>query len=180
MTDWTQSLQASPTHLHTYSRFAALGRGRAGPNTAAPATTTWVNGLGIYIPFRIPFAYEVERMFWINGSTITSTSVDAAVYSIDGTLICSTTPTAMVGASTLQYQAPTTVVLLSPGRYYLAWTCNNTTSRANATALATLEGQVMGIQQQSSVATLPNSMTPVAYAGQGVPFVGITRTASGF
>jgi hypothetical protein len=180
MTDWSQLLQASPTHIHTYARFAAFGRGRSGPNTAAPAAATWVANTAVYIPFRITFPYLVQRMFWINGPTVTTTNVDCGVYNVDGSLLCSTGSVAMGTASALQYQAPTVVTLLLPGRYYLAWTCSNTTTRAFATTLAVADGQMIGIQQQATALPLPASMTPAAYSLGFVQFCGITRTASGF
>lgn len=146
----------------------------------APVATTWVSGLAVYMPFVFRHSYVVRRVWWVNGSTISSTSVDMGIYTEDGTRLYSTTPTAMAGISLPQYVAVATPFTLLPGRYYLAWTCNNTTSRAFALAVATDVGERIGLLTQSSVATLPDPATFAAYAGQGMPYCGVTRTATGF
>lgn len=179
MTDWPDGTLATPTHVHTMCRFTAGGLGRALVAMAAPAVGTWVANLAVYVPMHLPFPYLVQRVFWINGSVITTTNVDCGVYSSSGTLLLSCGSTAMVGASAVQY-APVTATLLSPGAYYLAWTCNNTTNRTFGAVLAAQEGETLGLQQQATALPLPAAMTEAAYAGQGLPFCGITRTASGF
>ncbi len=125
----------------------------------------------------IPFEYLVQRVWWVNGTTITSTSVDMGIYTFDGRRLYSTTPTAMVGASSVQYATLGTPLLLGPGRYYLAWACNNTTARAYATAIASVtQGRLDGFLQQTSAATLPATATFASYATvAGFPFCGITR-----
>jgi hypothetical protein len=140
---------------------------------------TWVANLAVFVPIRIPFPYLVQRVFWINGSTITTTNVDCGLYSIEGSKLLSSGSIAMVGATTIQY-ASVTPILLNPGRYYMAWTCNNTTSRAYVATVTAPHGEMSGLQQQATALPLPAAMTPAVYAGQGWPICGITRTASGY
>jgi hypothetical protein len=179
MTDWPEGVLAAPTHIHTLSRFAAGGLGRGLIAMSGVAAATWVSGLAVYIPFHLPFPYVVRRVMWQNGSTITTTNVDCGVYTAAGTKLFSSGSTAMVGVSARQYVS-VAETLLMPGAYYLAWTCDGTTNRATANVLAAQEGEMLGLQQQSAALPLPAAMTEVAYAGAGLPFCGITRTASGF
>ncbi len=166
----------TPQYIPVYSPWSVtLEANLIGNVTTSPATTTWVSGLAVYVPFVIPFEYVVQRVFWINGSVVTTTNVDCGIYTVDGTRLYSTTPTTQVGAISFQAVTLGTPLLLSPGRYYMAWTCDNTTNRANAQAVTAANGRQVGLLQQSSVATLPATATFAAYAGQGLPTVGMAR-----
>jgi len=155
----------------------------AGQAALPPAVRTWVANLVSYAPVIVPYPYPVKRVFWVNGSTITTTNVDFGIYTWDGTRIYNTGSTAMSGASAVQYVTPGTDFILSPARYYFAWTCNGTTSRgyaggstsANAPRLAGM------LEETTGGFGLPATMTPVAYARSWGPSVcGVTRTTTGF
>ncbi len=146
------------------------------------AATTWVSGLACYQPFAIPWPYPVKRVFWFNGSTITSTNAELAIYNCDGVELYTTGATAMVGASARQFVTPTVPFVLAPGAYYWGWTCDNTTNRAWAqTITSAATGRMIGLLQQSSASPLPATMTPVAWAQTfGGVYVGMTRYSAGF
>jgi hypothetical protein len=118
----------------------------------------------------------------MNGSTVTSTNVDCGIYTQGGQKLASTGSTAMSGASAIQYAASTTLILLQPEIYYLAWTCNGTTSRGAAIAGTAARSKLMGLLEETTgVFGLPATMTPVTWArAWGPSYVGMTRTASGF
>jgi hypothetical protein len=88
----------------------------------------------------------------------------------------------MGAASTAQYVTPTTPFILSAGRYYFAWTCDNTTSRGMAYGGTANGGRMLGLLQETPGAFgLPATMTPVAWANAwGASVCGVTRTSSGF
>jgi hypothetical protein len=75
--------------------------------------------LAIYVPFAIPFQFNVRRVFWVNGSNLTG-NADLGVYTRTGARLFSTGATARSGASVTQYTTLGTPLLLSPGDYYMA------------------------------------------------------------
>lgn len=153
-----------------------------GSTGVQPAARTWVANLINYTPVTLKYAYPVNRVFWINGSTITSTNVDMGIYTADGVRIYNTGSTAMSGASSVQYVTPSTTFVLAPGDYYFAWSCNNTTSRGMAFGGAANAGRVLGLVEQTPGGFgLPATMTPVAWArAWGASMCGVTRTTTGF
>lgn len=147
------------------------------------SSITWpVANTAFYLPFTLPFAYPVRRVFWVNGSSVTSTNMDFGIYTADGTRLYSTGSTAQAGISAVQYVTPTEF-LLSPGRYYFALACSSTTANRGGTgnipASATRQ-RLIGNLQEASALPLPVTMTGVAVANSCLPLCGITRTASGF
>ncbi len=130
----------------------------------------------------LPWDYPVNRVWWVNGSTITTTNVQFGVYTDEGILIYATASTAMVGASSVQYVTPATPFVLSGGACYFAWTCDNTTSRGFAPTGTALNMRLIGLLEETTgTFGLPATMTPVAFARAWGPSVcGITRTTTGF
>lgn len=183
MPDFPRSRQSVlPLFISSYSRYGIGQTQRGGSSSSGVATTTWVANLAVYIPVAIPFAYPVARVFWVNGATITSTNVDFGIYTAGGSKIYSTGSTAMSAATSVQYVTPSTPFVLPPDYYYFAWTCSNTTNRANSVSVSTAaNGRMVGLLQESSALPLPATMTPASWAQTfGAAFCGITRTASGF
>lgn len=175
---------ATPLHISCLSRFSGSWDLHITSNSGTLAARDWIANLVSYTPFVLPFPYPLKRFFWINGSTITSTNVDCGIYTVGGAKLASTGSVAMSGANSVQYAAPTATMLLAPGMYYIAWTCDNTTARANAQALssAATQGGLAGLLQETTGGFgLPATMTPVAWAQTiSGATCGITRTTSGF
>jgi hypothetical protein len=160
------------------------GTGSSIAANAIPTTSsarTWVANLVQYNPVWVNEDFPVERVYWVNGSTVTSTNVDFGIYTVDGTRIYNTGSTAMSGSSTRQYVTPSTLLTLSPGLYYFAWTCDNTTNRAHAQGGNALSGALYGLLEETTGAFgLPATMTPVTFArAWGVNACGVTRVGSG-
>lgn len=149
---------------------------------ASPAARTWVAKLIQYNPVQLPFDYRVERVFWYNGTTITSTNVDFGIYTADGTRIYSTGSTAASGSAAIQYVTVSTPFTLTAGTYYFAWTCDNTTSRGQANNGTLAFGVMSGLLEETTGSFgLPATMTPVRFArAWAANACGITRTTSGF
>lgn len=146
------------------------------------AARTWVAKLVSYAPVALIRPYPVQRVFWVNGSTVTTTNVDMGIYSADGVRIYNTGSTVMSGASTAQYVTPATPFVLGAGMYYFAWTCDSTTSRGQAYGGTANGGRMLGLLEETTGSFgLPATMTPVAWArAWGTSVVGVTRTTTGF
>lgn len=173
----------TPLFISTYSRwaFGPLWRMVNGSG-AQPAAQTWTANESLFIPFSIPFPYSVARMFWLNGSTITSSNADVGIYTSAGVRIASAGTTALAGASATQYVNVT--ASLQPGNYFMAYACDNTTSRASGTLFSTSVGELSqtGLNALSAAMPLPATAALAGYTGiVGVlPYFGMTRTASGY
>ncbi len=180
MPDWPELEVASPLFIHTYSKYS-LGYEIRTAGAAAVATVTWVANAAVFIPFSIPWPYPVRRLFWINGSTASS-NVDIGIYSEAGARIYSKGSTAQSGASVVQYVTPATPFVLPVGRYYFAWNCDGTTSRAFGTGLTAAQMKFLGMLQQAVGAiTLPSPATFATVSTvPAVPVCGITKLGSGF
>lgn len=171
-----------PLFISSYTiPFTAVSdlRDIAGPSGAS---ITWVEKVAMYLPFYVPSPYPIGRMYWVNGSTITSSNADIGIYSKDGERLASAGKTALAGASALQYSTPSGGLLLSPGSYYFGYVCDNTTNRVfGSTTWTAQQLRIAGcLQQTLTEAKLPESMTPVAVANAIYPMVGITVSTTGF
>lgn len=182
MPDFPVATNPTPLLISTISKYGCGAESRLIGSASTPVATTWIANMVAYIPFSLPFPYPLKRFFWLNGSTNTTTNVDMGIYTRGGQKLASTGTTVMGTVSILQFAAPTATMILAPGMYYLAWTCDNTTSRANCQAATAVQGKLIGLVQETTGGFgLPATMTPVTWANAfGSPFCGITRTASGF
>lgn len=176
------SALTTPLFIPNISKYGTSQESRIATLSTNPGARTWVANLVQYMPFTLPFPYALRRFFWQNGSTTTTTNVDMGIYSRGGQKLASTGSVAMGTASAIQYAAPTAVMLLAADMYYLAWTCDNTTSRASTLAATAVQGEMMGLLQETTGAFgLPAAMTAIAWAQAfGPQYCGITRTVSGF
>lgn len=177
---------AAITPMHVAA--ATFGReeeiaGMNNTSAGAGSVIAWVAKLVTYMPICLPWDYHVKRVWWVNGSTVTSGNVDMGVYSADGVRIYNTGSTAQVGVNQLQYVTPGTDFMLIGGtNYYVAWTCDSTTSHALAHSGAATGGIMYGLLEETTGSFgLPATFTPVTYArAWGYVVCGFTRTASGF
>lgn len=130
--------------------------------------------LAFYAPMQIPFNYPVKNMFWYNGATIAG-NVDCGVFTHDLTKICSVGSTAQSGATALQFAAPTSEVILTPGNYYFALVSSSTTATFFTNNLGTAtRHRYVGEFQQASALPLPAAATIAATATARIPLIGIT------
>jgi len=73
-----------------------------------------------------------------------------------------------------------TPLWLSPGKFYLAFACDTTTSRVHGQNPSTQILSMIGVLQQASNLALADPATFATPTNALYPYVGITRTASGF
>jgi hypothetical protein len=113
----------TPQFIHSYSSFCpAARRGRLLINGALGiGSITWTANLAAFVPHTVPYQYPIRRVFWGNGSTLTSSNAEFAIYNANGVQIYTTGSVALSGASAPQYVTPTAFELY-PGRYYFAYT----------------------------------------------------------
>ena len=178
MPDFSSNVCPPPPYLNTWSQafngLAIRGVAVAG----AAASLTWTANVAVYVPFFLPWPYPVARAFWCNGSSAIA-NCDIGIYSIGGAQIWHSGSTAQVSGNNLQFVSAG--VLLSPGPYLLGLSCSGTTNAINGNTVITTDfGRLMGYYQQASAFPLPASTTFAAYAGVGLPLMGITTKASGF
>ena len=184
MTDFP-STPPLPLFVHTWSRWGVAQEARTGTVPSVISITWPVANTAFYLPVWLPWAYPVRRVWWYNGSSVTSTNMDFGIYSADGgERIYSTGSTAASGVNAAQY-VDATDFMLGPGRYYFALAdSSNTANRGgqgSTTAPTTVARcRIAGILQEASALPLPATMTPSAVANICLPLCGITRTASGF
>lgn len=167
-----------PLFVSTYSLYSGL-QTLARLVSMTAAAVTWTANQAVYIPVSLPWPYPVARVFWANGSTVTTTNCDFGIYSPFGTRIYSTGSTTQVGASTLQYVTPTTPFTLPAGRYFFAWVCDNTTSRAFGILPNVNLAATAGLLTQATALPLPATATFARFSNIGPVICGITRTAVG-
>lgn len=181
MSDWP-GVGVPPLFITSFSQWAtpAAMAGATSTTIQVPASMAWGGAnTACFVPFSIPWAYPVNRMFWVNGATIAG-NTDVGIYTEAGARIYSTGSTVSAGASLPQYDTGTPF-LLGPGSYYMAYVNDGTTGRTwGSTAVTAAAGRFMGLQQMASALPLPATATLAQWAIIGLPLFGFTRTTSGF
>lgn len=171
---------AVPSFINSYSRWMNGNVAHSTCSTGNPVSANWTANVAVYIPLLLPWHYAVKRAFWMHGSTV-SGNVDIGIYSKSGALIWSAGSTANSGsASQPQFVTVSPDLLLAPGKYWMAYTNSGTTNQFTGNTTAANTGRLAGMYQQASALPLPAAATFAAYAGVGLPLIGITNTASGF
>lgn len=170
-----------PTHICSWSCWMNGNVQRNTCSTGIPTVTSWTANVAVYIPLYLPWPYPVKRVFWLHGSTI-SGHVDVGLYSRSGSRIWSAGPVVNSGFSQQpQFVTVSPDLLLQPGRYWMGFSHDGSTNQVTgANAAADTGGRLAGLYQQAAAHPLPGSATFEAYAGVGLPLIGITNTDSGF
>lgn len=184
MADFPQ-VGVAPLFVNTWMRFGALEELTRAWGGGSLASLTWpVADTAFYVPISLPWPFNVRRMFWINGSDVTTVNMDIGIYTAGGVRLYSSGSTAQSGASTAQYVTLGTDILLTPGTYYLALACSSTTANRGGTGITstytTVNMRLCGVLQQATALPLPATMTGAAVANVCMPFIGITSTTTGF
>ena len=173
-----------PLFLHTWTRWSGgLTMVYQGSITTIVSTTWPSANLAKYIPMFLPFYYNVRRVFWVNGSSVTTTNRDFGIYTASGTRIYSTGSIAASVASVPQYVTPSTDLWLSPGNYYFALSTSTVTANRGpegATNTTLARERLCGFLQEVSALPLPATMTPAVVSSLTFPLCGVTSTTTGF
>ena len=146
----------------------AMGQGTFG-------SQTWTANLAVYIPFTLARPKTIAKFFWANGGTLGG-NTDVGVYSFGLTKLSSSGPTANSGVSDLQVVDVTDLVI-GPGRYWLALTCDSGTQIFGSCDSVNVSAQdCLGIKQEAAgySSGLKASPTLSAPTVQSVPMFGFT------
>lgn len=135
--------------------------------------------LAIYVPFVIPEAITVVKM-WCQNSAAVAGNLDLGIYASDasflpGTRLVSKGSTAMSGTSLVQ-EFDVTDTVLQAGLYFMAMasdTAGATQTLNLLTAGTAALWRTAGVYEQSTAFALPASATPVVFARTVIPLFGL-------
>jgi hypothetical protein len=147
--------------------------------TNAPVlTTNWPSAnLALFVPVNIPERVTVVQLGWYNG-TSAAHNADAGIYTLDGTLIISTTPTAQGGATSAWQFVNITDTIVGPGCFYLAISLSGTSRLATYAVTTAAVSELHGFAEQASAGTLPATATMVVTTRALFPLI-VAMTAGG-
>jgi hypothetical protein len=171
----------TPEFVSLISRWGLAGELRSGHTAITAGSTAWPTAnKALYLPLWLPWPYPVARMWWVNGSAAGG-NWDIGLFTINGRQLYAAGSTVGSGNSLPQFVSPSSVLLLSPGRYFIGIAHSATTANQmwGASSLGANRLRQYGCLEQASALPLPSSMTGVAITATVVPLCGITRTASG-
>lgn len=146
-------------------------------NTVAAA---WPSAnLAIFVPVRIGYPFTAVKMFWINGATVGTNSVDVGIYDNQGNRLVNSGGTVTAGATGIQIVSITSTTL-EPGLYYMAMAANGTTDtslRGGTGGIAT-PWALVGAYQMATAYTLPSTATFAQMAQTTMPIIGMSSTST--
>lgn len=154
-----------------------------GPNMLTePALTfaaaVWPTAnLAFFIPFRIAYPYLAQKMFWNNGATVGTNTIQVGIYDDQGNQLVISTATTTSGANVLQ-SVSITPTLLQRGLYYMAMVMNGATDIVWRTIPPIPLARAWGVYTQVSAAPLPSPATFAGSATAYIPFLGLTSNAT--
>lgn len=168
-----------PTPLIGTLSWEALGEDLLGISGATFASATHpAANRGIGFPFEIGDPYFVQKVWWMNGTTASTDTVDVAVYTEAGgasSRLVAGGGAVASGASTIQ-AIDSTDVLLMPGRYWCVHAQSGVTATTVASVPAIALVRACGVAQMASAASagvLGTTWTPAAAASAYIPLFGI-------
>lgn len=160
-------------HIITPMSFCSIGVDMAGFVAPVIASATYpAANRALACPFAIAAPFLVRKVFWWNGTTATTDSIDVGVYDEAGARLVSGGGTAVSGAASTQ-EVDVTDTLLEPGRYWLAYAQNGTTATPQMTTAGLVHLRAMGCAQMASAYVLPATFVPAAVAAANFPIMGI-------
>ena len=150
-------------YISTWSKEGVMGQG----GNFSPSSGAWFAAQrALYYPVRVPMPGTVYKLFWLNGATVGTDTVQAGLYLPDGTdggpstRVINGTGAVSSGTNACQYDDITDFPI-APGWYWFALLSSGTTTTVFRGNYANL-GRGAGIYMQSSLATLPNPAVPIA------------------
>jgi hypothetical protein len=161
-------------HVITPMSYCCLGYDLAGMVAANFVSTTYpTTNLCIAVPFEIAGSFLVRKVFWFNGTTAGTNSVDVGVYEESGKLIVSGGGTLSSGASATQ-EVDVADTQLKAGRYWLAYSQNGTTATPMMSTNAAGLTRAMGVAQMATAYPLPATFVPAVHVNGNIPLMGIS------
>lgn len=141
--------------------------------SALSTSAVWPSAnLAIYVPFRIATPTTIVKMFWYNGVSVGTDSVDVGIYDSQGNQLVHSGSTLTAGASAMQI-VDTTDVTLQRGLYYVAMAMSGTTNNVHIATNAGVLYRAAGVYNQATAFPLPSLATFVGATAAGMPFIGM-------
>lgn len=125
-----------------------------------------------FIPVKIGYPFATQKMFWINGATVGTNSVDVGIYDSQGNRLASSGSTTTSGASAVQ--SVSVSVSLKPGLYYFGFVMNGTTDTVIVAATASNLPRAWGVYFVGTSFPLPSTATFAGGTSSKIPFVAMT------
>ncbi len=165
-------------YISNFSREGVCGQGPI----FGPASAVWVTaGLIRFFPLRIEAPGTVYKMFWMNGATVGTDTMQMGLYLSDGTegapgtRIINGTATTTSGINACQYDNITDYPI-GPGWYWLAQLSSGTTTTVFRGTYGST-GRGASIYQQT-IAALPATATPIAVASAVFTVAGLVMRSA--
>lgn len=179
MTDFLKAIDYPPVVISTLTTNSIglnLARVQTG-FTMTSAAIWFAANTANFIPFRIGYVYTAATMFWINGATVGTNSVDVGIYDPNGNRLVSSGSTTTSGASSIQSVSISSTTL-QPGLYYLAMVMNGTTDNVIMNSMVPGAERANGVYQMASAFALPSTATFTGFVtASKLPFIGVSSKA---
>lgn len=140
----------SPFLLGTFSE-ECLGDAAAAAKAGVASNVYPSSNLALFFPIKLTETRTYTGILWENGggASTGSANINAAVYDLTGTVIAGST-IGSVGQGTLavfQKKAFASPVILAPGKYFLAFCCDNGTATFARSSLGGAFLRAAGVRQ---------------------------------
>ena len=152
-------------------------------NIGAAASGTWAAARYIsYVPCWVPQTVTVQKMWWLNGVTL-SGNVDCGIYAsasgLPSGLLISTGTVAQAAPSSAVQSFSVTNINLAPDLYFLAMSMDNTTGTVFRVAPNLPILQELGCVQQTPAGFgLPSSATAISQTQTSLPVFGFSTVST--
>jgi hypothetical protein len=150
-----------------------------GLTSSSPVSATFESAnRALYFPISVPTVCVAKRMWWANVSA--SYNVDAGIYRDNGykpgARLASTGSTAQGTATEVQF-ADITDTVLTPGPYWLAFTCSSTSATflRSSPNFSTVADAFYRFEEASAL-PLPATATPAESSGTNIYLFGFSTT----
>jgi hypothetical protein len=129
----------------------------------------------LFAPVTLEHPYEITRMFWVNGGTVSGT-IDIGIYTSSGIRIWSSgVVTQAVINSVQSVSVGATPIKIMPGLYYFAFSKSNATGTyVRVISGGVAEASLFGVLMQENAHPLPATATFVTTTATA-PIMGITN-----
>lgn len=161
----------APVFLGAFSWLGAgwtLGAIAAG----SPSSGTHAASRAIFAPFYLPVGYDLQRFWWLNGATVGTDTIQAAVYSVDSSnnvdCVVATLPT--LSAGTVNQLQFATCAVVAHGVMSGTSTTDGTSFTTASVTLEARPGLMYALVFANSKASAAQAASAVSTTGGGVTF----------
>ena len=161
-----------PVPLSTITPWSRESLGACSSSTAPASGSYSSSNLGFFVPFYLYAQATAYGMKCVNGASV-SGNIDMGIYSVDGRRLASKGSTAQSGTSAEQTLTFTTPLSMSPGFYFMAIACDNTTATFFRRNTSSVLLKALGMYQATSVFALPATVTYATITTSYVPAFGV-------